>query len=494
LIIETYGTYFDDYLKDPYCIEKQEIKHIFSEALIYYGGQYCIDLELSRDVKDLVTGLHYMPKNNNRYKIESPYNFFNKKLETTLSYFLKNEKNQNGEKFSNPDTNYTLLLTSCRESENLDPLIEDNLVFYEQILKRLNFKVIYDKVKDLNIDSKYTKCKIEKNKKIYMNPEVKNLQYERKAKVSKGKMHPINKGKIKSRNTNNTINNNTVLINSNNVEHEIKILKDNIKSIKDINDISKKSEIFENIFRILHMNTYKELSENFISLDTKIKTNIIKTIFDTNYNLMFEFLFYCQLNIKQDKSNSKTNNTNNFFLEYVFNNINKKDIDISKINYSINLKILRFIIKNFKDQKLNMIIIDSNNIGYNDAIYIASILRSTLTAGSIKKLEISDNNIDDKCIRQLSLSLKDNKSIISLNISRNKIGDIGANYVADVLKENTTLTELDISNNNVGDEGAIALAEALKHNSTLTSLKIDGNTNIGEDTIKELKKITRIHI
>ena len=424
--------YFDEYLKDPYCFKNVELKKLFKETLIYYGGQYCIDLNLSREVKDHVTGINYMGKDREgNYKINIPYKYNEGEYSNTLSNFLKTEYNESGTQFINPEKQYTILLVSCRESAHLDYLTEDILVFYEQILKRLNFELIYNnnKLKDNkledNLNSKYKECMYETEQ--YMYKPTLHAQYKRNT-VS-------NKGKIQSRHITNK---STIIINSKGISHDINKIKKDIESIKDPND---KKLFFNNLFNILNIKLKKIFNKNTIFTDTKEKIKIIKTIFGDNYLLMFEFLVYCQMNIITYYDLSNNNSKSNvFFLNYVFNNITElKTLDLSKVHININLKIFYFIYNLFKDEK------------------------------ALTILDMSGNDIDDRGALALANILKTNRTLITLDISNNKIGNDGAKALAEALKVNTKLTTLKFVNNKFGNKGETALREVLKVN---TKLKI----------------------
>ena len=433
--------YFDEYLKDPYCFKNSELYKLFKEAIIYYGGQYCIDLNLSRSAekKEHVTGLHYMEKKDGNYILNIPYKYNEGNYSDSLSNFVKTEINVSGTQFINPEKQYTLLLTSCRESDHLDYLHEDILVFYEQILKRLNFKVNYDnnktednKLEDNKLEdklnSKYKECNYEKEKD--MDKNINHFQYKRNNLTKK-------KGKIQSRrNTHN--NNSTVIMSKTAMSDFIEEVKNDIQSIKDPND-DKLIDLFIKLFKILNIKFIKVLNKIAISLETKEKIKMIQKIFGDNYLLMFKFLIYCQMNIMKTYDSSNNNSqTNLFFLEYVFDNIKKlRTLDLSKVHININLQIFNYIDKLFKDEK------------------------------ALTTLDISDNNIGLEAILVL----------------------------AEALKDNTTLTTLDISNNYIGDEGAIALAEAVGvgGNRTLTTINISKNIFIknGEKNLAEALKVNQ---
>ncbi|XP_022808222.1 NLR family CARD domain-containing protein 3-like [Stylophora pistillata] len=109
---------------------------------------------------------------------------------------------------------------------------------------------------------------------------------------------------------------------------------------------------------------------------------------------------------------------------------------------------------------------------------IAALAESLGRNNSLKRLDLSGNNIGDAGARALAECLRDNKSLTKLCLSSNGISDDGAVALAQYLKGNASLEKLDLSRNNIADAGAAALADCLRDNTTLTTLKLSDN-NIG---------------
>jgi Ran GTPase-activating protein (RanGAP) involved in mRNA processing and transport len=70
--------------------------------------------------------------------------------------------------------------------------------------------------------------------------------------------------------------------------------------------------------------------------------------------------------------------------------------------------------------------------------------------------------------------IKDNR-IDRIDLDNNQIGDDGAQALATALEHNTTLNILSLWNNKIGSTGAQALAQALAQNDTLSLLYLDNH-------------------
>ena len=477
----------DNYLQNAHCIKNLTSLSIFSESVIYYGGQYCIDLLLQRSnhSNECVTGIHYINKNeNNEYTTtEDGIKYNNVEFNNTLSNLLKTD-------FYDTSQNYTILVLSCRESHHLDALEEDILVFYEQLLKRLNFKINYENTyeyknnknnnknnninnnKNNNINNKYNKCK---TKKIHMNKNVFHSQFIR--------LNSSKKGKIQSRN-NAIININSTLINKTGVEisiNELKTMIDNV--VKD--DFKNDLELYKILFNILNINKIDVNNLNTIIIDNKKKINIIKIIFGDQYELMFTFLVYCQCQLN---TLSKI-----FFLEYCFKYIKElqsiTNIYINNMNINFNKNLLVFIINKFA-YTVTILDISFNNIDFYSVKYIVSVLKVNKT---LTELYINNNNIGAVGATVLADALKFNTTLTTLDISDNNIVASGATALAEALKDNKTLTTLVIINNNIGNNGTVSLAEAFKVNRSITILYISSNKigDIGATALAEALKVNK---
>jgi len=444
------------FLTNPYCAQ---IPQIFRQSLIYLGGQYCPDLNLSRSIGDQVSGIHYIHNNNETNTILDAYAYNSEDIDITLSQFLNTKNDINSQVFSRTKgIDYTIIVTSCRESNHLSNLTEDVLVFYEQLVKLINYRIYYYKFLKTelngNVNTDYEKCRRLKFENIDMEikkSNVKQLQMYRNNKHSKGK--------FKSHNSNNT--NDTPLI---------KELKQKITDYKLNPTTIDKQQLFILLSDNLKFSTnfFHEEKKNSIYSNDKDKFYIIKIIFGKDYDLMFEFCVYVDAEF----------HVINF--EFIFTNIDISKIDINKITYRITLSALKFIL-NFFAKTLNEF--KNLNLGIKKE-EIKDLVDILNTNATITTLDISNNAIGNAGAQALAEALKGNTTLTILNFSDNQIGDVGVIALANVLKENNTLTKLDISRNNVGYDGAKALAEALKGNTTLTTLDISRNL-IGDAGLRE---------
>ena len=461
-ILQNIATNINTFLTNPYCAE---IQQNFRQSLIYLGGQYCPDLSLSRSIKDHVTGIHYINSNT----LQNAYAYDSGKLDTTLSQFLNDENDSQRTKFSsNKETQYTIILILCRETEHLSNLTADVLVFYEQLVKLINYRIYYNnflKTKltfNNNVNQAYKYCRTLKYTNIDIESKHNNINQLQMYRNKNNNNNNNSKGKFYSRNSNNT--NNTTLITK---------LKQKITDYK-LNPITiDKQDLFELLITNLKFekNIFhnQEKYKNSIYSKDKDKFDIIKKIFGNDYDLMFEFV----LNVDAQF------HIINF--KYIFKDKNK--IDINKITYRITLSELKFILI-FFDKTLNEFKNLNLGIKKEEIKDLVDILQNNTT---ITTLYIISNNIDSEGAKALSGALAGMISLTELNISDNNIGPAGAIALAGALAGMTALTTLDISNNFFGNDGAQALAGAIAGNKILTTLNI-GNNNIGNEGAQDLAK------
>ena len=301
----------NQYIQNPYCV-----KHpYYKEAILYLGGQYCIDLNLSRRDKDYATGIRYI----NTDKIEEAYIYNNGDHSFTLSDFLKTGKDHT-QAMLNKDNQYTFIVIACRGSFYTE-MAMSKIVFYELSIKILNFFLHYknnDKRKQMNnrnnvsIDNKYNKCK----KKIFKerNPvNDRGLGYQQTN---------MSKGPFKSRHGRAG---NTTVVKHSFGSISVDELKSKVNSINDTN----KNITFQELSDILELSNdfwvTQRSHEKPIYVHDKEKFDIIKQIFKDNYDLMFEFIVYID------------NKTGIINYEYLFKGIDGKTLDIKKITYRINI-------------------------------------------------------------------------------------------------------------------------------------------------------------
>lgn len=111
--------------------------------------------------------------------------------------------------------------------------------------------------------------------------------------------------------------------------------------------------------------------------------------------------------------------------------------------------------------------------------YIEAIAKGD---SSLEQIDLGTHSstITTQQLRQLTLALESNESVVTLGMKCLGISDKGAVQFSSLLRKNQTLTALDLGWNTIGSHGAQHLALALAHNSVLRELHIAGNTDIGD--------------
>ena len=111
---------------------------------------------------------------------------------------------------------------------------------------------------------------------------------------------------------------------------------------------------------------------------------------------------------------------------------------------------------------------------------------------TLKVLKLNRCKIDTTVINHIAAGLAHNAFLAELNIggyirSRNKITSEGWVHLFKALSNNTSLKKLNISYNNLGVEGSVALAEMLSCNKSITELNLKG-CDIPEAGLREITK------
>ena len=315
------GEKMNHYLNDPNCYNKSSYHSFFNESVIYYGGQYCIDLTLSREDsvnKEKVTGIYIYDKDTDENKFSKDPKLFDEYnipkiidpllpyLEETMNTMTHYKSNNNLSKdkyentlsnflldyFSNKhnkDKQFTIFFTSCRELDNQKH--KNELVFYEQLIKALNFKIQYDITPNiLSIDEEYKKCKYNST----------HMSLDRNNNMS----HLQNLKTINNIKQNNISSGNKIIIDDNsklylNDNSKIYVGEPLQKLIKNMNDNNYyilfsdlKSYITEEISKI-NKNNNKKLINMLITL----LFQIIKNLFKIHINKLNSNISYYEKNI-----------------------------------------------------------------------------------------------------------------------------------------------------------------------------------------------------
>ena len=123
--------------------------------------------------------------------------------------------------------------------------------------------------------------------------------------------------------------------------------------------------------------------------------------------------------------------------------------------------------------------LNDNNLQSLGCIEIAKLLRGNEhNQGFCRQLNLSQNQITDKGVEQLSAALTHtNCKLSSLNLWRNKITDKGVEYLSAALTHtNCKINSLNLSDNKITDKGVEYLSAALKHpDCKLNSLILSDN-------------------
>lgn len=402
---------------NPSCYGKKTKGHFLNQSIIYYGGQYCIDLKLSREELNLnlnyiqqehVTGLHILNSSNEfkQFNIEPllpdlSKDYYNSTLSELLKYLEKPK--YKGQQF-------TIFLTSCRELNDKDYNIglHNLFSFYENIIKSINFKA---QIPD-NLD---IQDNIEKYKTCKSTTKFLNKSYSLFTQVQKARNN--NNNTIKS--YHNTIINNDTQIESftNNMSTSITIreIKEKIlnQSENNENNIYKKYNFFK-LYNYVNLNIFLELINNntskYFYQEIKNYNDIITFILNNNIDIVFSYYIYIFEEFQQIKKNI-LNSILNYFIK-----INQKvlkpeliliDQQLQSVNFLSDLSIDDKF--NFKIKKLNLnynaignsLSNQSNSLNFVknlEEIYlnnneITEFPMALLNLPNLKKIYLNDNKI-----------------------------------------------------------------------------------------------------
>ena len=120
---------------------------------------------------------------------------------------------------------------------------------------------------------------------------------------------------------------------------------------------------------------------------------------------------------------------------------------------------------------INTLDLSGNHLTSLSAIAIRRIIQE----GTLVKLDLDVNDLDESSMAEISQALKLNETLKTLSLLINSIGVNGAKSLADALYYNNTLEHLFIGHNNIMDDGAAAISECFKisggNNTKLTCIK-----------------------
>lgn len=118
--------------------------------------------------------------------------------------------------------------------------------------------------------------------------------------------------------------------------------------------------------------------------------------------------------------------------------------------------------------------LDFTGAGPLSMLSIAAALRQS---GTLHRLDLSGNHIDDQGIEHLTAGLRNNTSLKTLRLRLNEyVGDSGAAVLARAMHQLPQLKQLDLGGNRLSDTGVSQLLDALEQSSTLAELSLDDNS------------------
>jgi Ran GTPase-activating protein (RanGAP) involved in mRNA processing and transport len=112
------------------------------------------------------------------------------------------------------------------------------------------------------------------------------------------------------------------------------------------------------------------------------------------------------------------------------------------------------------------------------------LFSEVLSSSKLTQVELSFNGLNSKSVELISKGVEGSKTIVKIDLSENKIEDEGAKYIADLITKNPTVEKIDLSNNNITNAGVKAIIEAMDKNKTIKKVYVYRNSLTQE--IKEL--------
>jgi len=146
------------------------------------------------------------------------------------------------------------------------------------------------------------------------------------------------------------------------------------------------------------------------------------------------------------------------------------DLSHNKIGERGARKIAKYLLQS---QILTHLNLEDNLIDYGGSRFIASALKVNK---SLRHISLKLNRLDDKAGSKLCNDLEQNKSVIeSLNLSSNLLGNMFCESLAEYLKLNESIKKLDISCNEVEESNAATLKDSLEGNPNIIEIQVRNN-------------------
>lgn len=130
--------------------------------------------------------------------------------------------------------------------------------------------------------------------------------------------------------------------------------------------------------------------------------------------------------------------------------------------------------------------LEDNLIDYGGSRFIASALKVNK---SLRHISLKLNRLDDKAGSKLCNDLEQNKSVIeSLNLSSNLLANMFCESLAEYLKINESIKKLDVSCNEIEESNAATLKDSLEGNPNIVEIQMRNN-HFTEETENEINEI-----
>jgi len=158
--------------------------------------------------------------------------------------------------------------------------------------------------------------------------------------------------------------------------------------------------------------------------------------------------------------------------ELLWENYYITEIDLSE-NYAISSDgVLQLCGVLAQTGTLKRVSLKGNHLDDKSATFLSEMLKQNT---SLRYLDISYNDFAEESGLHFGPAISENEYLVELNLSWTNLRRKGALSVAKSLVNNITLKKLDLSWNGFGDDGAYVLSDALRQNGSLEQLDISSN-------------------
>ena len=122
--------------------------------------------------------------------------------------------------------------------------------------------------------------------------------------------------------------------------------------------------------------------------------------------------------------------------------------------------------------ELNELVLSCNDFGLAG---MKAVRHFVLKHPTLKILDISYNNLNEVCTKEIAIMITESHSLTHLNIRSNKIRDKGAHLIAQALKSNNNLKHVDLSDNEISETGLTQLLREAEAHDKLEGLVLKHN-------------------